>query len=546
MADAAAEDRIIGLCYHCKVRETERTCFADDTTCFYDAKAVDTAKAYWQLISEQVIKEKNRAQTLATLLSAKVMEIVKFFGNTFADLPIDLKACKDVQLDMFAMPESIKMCDNCKCFFSRHPPCHCSNCMGEDYRSHYVILMHGVLAEPFQLACIAQYILKAYPQVFIYFPHNVAGKTLVGLELVLDMFSSEILSLFEKVPDKIKISLIGHSFGGVILRYWLLFYSKKTPGVYSKIDTPAEEDGKEEQSGQQSTDTTKGQQKHRDIDIEWCNYISLASPHSGIYENHTAFRKVVSFIGSQSVDQLDNESVDMLLLLSKDGRESMRRFQNVVVYGNLSGDMLVAPRTSILLPYHKVSSKALKYFLKVAEELPGVPQHVCELLAKYEPNDESEDDTPASGSEEQPPEGRDEKMTRLLKIFCATTAEKIRNTQHIQKVLLEPNQQLKDGDDESVFMQVFTPEEMEYFKLLVSQIVDRSSGKVHTKIYNQPSFLYNEIMLAGLWEMTQHKFAVYLPTICMPHHSIITIGELGTGQKYTQTVLSHVAHMFVP
>ncbi|KAK1442258.1 hypothetical protein BgAZ_402880 [Babesia gibsoni] len=540
MAEPPTEDKVTGLCYHCRVRTTDQICFADDTSFFYDAKAVDSAKAYWQVVSDRVIREKNRAQSLATIVSSKVLELMTFVGNTFVDMPMDLNATRDVRLEMFSMPDSVKMCDGCHCFFSRNPPCHCVACMGENYRSHYVILMHGVLAEPFMMSYVASFLLKSYPHVFIYFPHNIAGKSLVGLELVLDMFSSEILALFEKVPDMIKLSLIGHSFGGIILRYWMMFYYRNMRGIYHTSQKPASDwdsDG--------LTATSRHLMSGRHIDIEWCNYISLASPHAGIYENHAAFRKLVSFMGSLSVDQLDNESVDLLVLLSKDGRDSMLQFANIVVYGNLSGDMLVAPRTSILLPYHKVDSNRIRYFTKIAEEFPGVPQHVCELMLKFDRKDDVTPSSASSDSDHQPEQCRDDRFQKIRSIFYSITAEKIRCSSHIIKLLHGADAELADASEMDLIKQVFTKEDIDYFDSLLSQIVDRSPIKLMRKFSKHPKLLYSEVLLSGLWGITQHKFAVYLPTICMPHNSIVTVGDLGPWEGYTRNILSHVSYMFV-
>lgn len=538
MAENSPASSPPSLCYYCMSHLLQKTCLADDTEDYYDVKEQETAKAYWQLISEQVIKEKNRAQQLASKLSSKVLEIVKFCGNSFADFPIDLNERQNIQVDMFAMPESVRMCENCCCFCSIQPQCHCEECMGEGYRPHYVILMHGVVAEPFQMACVAQYLLRAFPHIFIYFPHNVAGKSLLGLDLVLEMFSSEILTLFDKVADKIKISLIGHSFGGVILRYWMLFYYKKTPGVYYKV-----EQGSTGSEGEQQPRATE-EGKHRELEIEWSNYISIATPHSGIYENHVAFRKLVSLIGSKSVDQLDNESVDLLLLVSKEARESMTLFENVVVYGNLWGDMLVAPRTSILLPYHMVGSDIMDHFIKMGEHSPGMPQHVCDMLTNYMPPYDPKE-AEAGNDEDNPLEARNEKMVKLSQSFFATAAEKIRSTSHIQKLLRKGSTGRLDGPDKQVFLQVFPPEDLEYFTLIISKIVDRADKKLLKRMYEHPKLLYNEVMLSGLWDMTLHKFAVYLPTMCMPHQSIVTLGELDSWHRYTKKILAHVTYMFV-
>ncbi|GIX64953.1 serine esterase, putative [Babesia caballi] len=546
MADAETPNFTGNLCYHCRVRATGTKCFGNDTSDFYDAVAVDTQKRYWELVSEQVMKEKNRARNLANVLSAKVIEIVKFLGKSLADMPLDMEYSKELQFDLFAMPECIGMCPECYCFFSRQHSCHCKECMGEDYVSHYVLLQHGVIAEPFCMASVAKSLLTAYPNLFVYFPNKVAGKSLVGLELVLQMFASEILTLFSKLPKKIKLSVMGHSFGGIILRYWLFFYHRKTPGVYTPLPPSADEQpGKE--GGEAAEEDEKLAKAPEPVHIEnyeppeitWCNYISLASPQAGIYENNAAFRKFISLVGSRSIDELDNESADLLLLISSQALETMRQFGNVAVYGNLSGDLLVAPRTSILLPRHKVTSAMLAEFVTFAEADPGEPLAIWDLMAKYDSKHEPGEMTPSEGEELDPSLSRDEVVAKLLVNFYSMVANNIRKSAHINKLMNNSDKPFEDGEDEMVCRQLFSAADIEYFTMLVTQIGAKASQNLIAKLHNYPKLMYNEVMLAGLWEVTHNKFAVFLPAMCMPHKSIITPIEMTSWHKLTEKVLDH-------
>ncbi|GBE59929.1 serine esterase domain containing protein [Babesia ovata] len=526
------------LCFHCRVRQGEKTCFADEDDVYYDAEHIEQAKAFWQVISDQVVKEKNRAQALASIVSSKVMEIVKFLGNAFVDMPLDIEHSTEVQADLFAMPESIRMCSECHCFFSRKAKCHCKKCMGEDYRSHYVILMHGVIAEPFCMAYVAQALLANYPNLFIYFPHKIAGKSLVGLELVLQMYSSELHELFVKIPKQIKLSVIGHSFGGIILRTWLFYYHRKTPGVYIPKE-PAQDEEKKEGAPEAQNEPLAG--PYEPPEIQWCNYISFASPHSGIYENNAAFRKVISLAGSKSIDELDNQSVDLLLLVSEQGLESIKQFQNMIVYGNLWGDHLVAPRTSMLLPRYRINSTMIKAFTKNGEEDPGEPHAILDLMSKYEgprPEDDVGDGVESSVN-------REEAAEKLIKAFYARVAKVILKTSHVNKLMFDSDKPIIEGDDDSVCRQVFTEEDIKAFTKIISDLVVKASDKLVERLLSKTDLLYQEVLLTALWELTPYKFAVYMPIMCMPHKSIVTPMDIHAYDKLTNKVLTHAADRFI-
>ncbi|GFE55570.1 serine esterase domain containing protein [Babesia ovis] len=542
------EPQVRILCYHCKAASESKTCFAGDVPLSDNTKAKSSAKEYWKIVGEQVVKEKTRAQLVATLFSSKLVEIFKFLGKALVDIPINMENNKEMQFDLFAMPDTIRMCENCRCFFSINPACHCNECMGPEYRSHYVILMHGVVADPLCMAFIAQSLLEVYPQLFIYFPHKVAGKSLVGLELVVRTLSTEILDLFTKAPKQIKLSVIGHSFGGVILRHWYFFYSRKTPGIYNYNPVAKQEENAEGQDEKEAKAETVVPEKDREIpDIIWCNYMSVASPHAGSYENNKVFRKMVGMVGSKSIDELDNESVDLLLLASKEAMDYMKRFKNVVVYGNLSGDFLVAPRTSMLMPRHRVSGNMIKSFTKAGEKETGEPHSIWDMLAKYDGSQDVSDG--ASSSDEESNSNVVEKkegvIAKLMEDFYVTVAQVIRKTEHVNKFMFNKDEPIKDGTDEEVIKQVFTEEDMEFFKMLFAQIESKASKKLLGRFMNSPKLLYNEVLLTALWDMAPNKFAVYLPTMTLPHRSILTPSEGNLFHKYTNKVLPHIASIFV-
>nr|BAN64963.1 putative serine esterase domain containing protein [Babesia bovis] len=273
--------------------------------------------------------------------------------------------------------------------------------------------------------------------------------------------------------------------------------------------------------------------------------MSVASPHAGIYENNAAFRKIVGLVGSKTVDELDNDSVDLLFLASRESMDGMKKFKNVVVYGNLSGDFLVAPRTSLLMPRHRVAGKMVKSFIKYAEKDTGEPHSIWDMLSKCDvtqvgSDDESDSDVESSGSFD-----KDCIMAKLMESFYATVASLIKKTQHLAMFTGKPYEPVNGESNEDLCKRCFTFDDLEFFKMLFSQIEDKSSKKLLSRLAASPKLLYNEVLLTALWDMAPNKYAVYLPTLSLPHRSILTPLEGSLWHKYTNKVLPQIASIFI-
>ncbi|UKJ88952.2 hypothetical protein MACJ_002198 [Theileria orientalis] len=538
------------LCYHCKVHKTGRICFKDDTVSSPKESEDVNSNTFLKKLTEPIYSVFVKAMVMKTITGTAIEDFVDYVRNRKIEHKFDIINKNKSEFEYSSLPEYIRRCDRCLCYFSSLVTCHCSGCHG-DPESHYVIMMHGILASPLMMTDCCRVLIERYPRLFVYFPVCACGKTLHGTGVVLKFLIDELTMLFSKLPSQFKISLVGHSFGGIVMRYFFLNHVKTTLA--------------ERQKGKRAKSTGRS--------VTWKNLICVATPHAGIYEDNREFRKLVSLIDSNTINELDNETIELLFLLKDEG--FVNEFDKFLIYGNISGDMMVAPRTSIILPYHLYSEKDLHRIQKMIQKSPGTPTEISKLdflragdsQSPLTSDDlESNSDGPDTGRKEKQREDSDDEdagfldrgavAAELMRRFAEIVEQKIansRNIEYIQNLMpsTSANQRGVDGTaspkrkkSESSRRKMFSQQDFERFNHVIAEIVRASDEALLRRLMADGSLFYFEVLLSLTHRLPSARFAVYIPRIHMPHRSIITLHAPVTHESYTEEVLAHITHNF--
>ncbi|UKK01320.2 hypothetical protein MACK_002133 [Theileria orientalis] len=538
------------LCYHCKVHKTGRICFKDETVPSPKESEDVSSNTFFKKLTEPIYSVFVKAMVMKTITGTAIEDFVDYVRNRKIEHKFDIINKDKAEFEYSSLPEYIRRCDRCLCYFSSLVTCHCSGCH-EDPESHYVIMMHGVLASPLMMTDCCRVLIEQHPRLFVYFPVCACGKTLHGTGVVLKFLIDELSMLFSKLPSQFKLSLVGHSFGGILMRYFFLNHFKTTLA--------------EQQKGKRG--------KSVERNITWKNLICVATPHAGIYEDNREFRKLVSLIDSNTINELDNETIELLFLLKDEG--FVNQFEKFLIYGNISGDMMVAPRTSIILPYHLYSEKDLHRIQKIIQKSPGRPREISELdylrgadghspVTSDEPESNSDSaETERNEKEKEHSDGdeaelldREAVAAELMRRFSEIVDKKIansRNIKYIQNLLpsapskqrsLDGTVSSKRKKSESSKQKIFSQQDFDRFNDVIAEIVRTSDESLLRRLMADRSLFYFEVLLSITHRVPSTKFAVYIPTIHMPHRSIITLHAPVTHESYTEEVLSHITHTF--
>ncbi|SCM20875.1 serine esterase, putative [Plasmodium chabaudi adami] len=247
----------------------------------------------------------------------------------------------------------VKQCSRCYCFFNKLA-CHCIECKKKYnmkfMKPHYFIFQHGLTASVWDFQNIINPLLRKYPPIYIYVTYSYQGHTFEGIDVGTERISAELKYLFRNINnDDINISMIGHSLGGVLNRYNLVnLYRNKI--LRNK---------------------------------KFINFITFASPHIGVHENTPFIRALSKYLGAHTVDDLNNKTNIMLKIGNVEGINMLKKFENIIFYGNTHSDWLVGIRTSLVLPYTLFSSELLSYIMNKAQNLPDVPINIFSIVHLY-------------------------------------------------------------------------------------------------------------------------------------------------------------------
>ncbi|CAD2103821.1 serine esterase, putative [Plasmodium vinckei] len=247
----------------------------------------------------------------------------------------------------------VKQCSKCYCFFNKLA-CHCIECKKKlnmkFMKPHYFIFQHGLTASVWDFQNIINPLLRKYPPIYIYVAYSYQGHTFEGIDVGTERISSELTYLFRTINnDDINMSMIGHSLGGVLNRYNLVnLYRNKI--LKNK---------------------------------KFINFITFACPHIGVHENTPFIRALSTFLGAHTVDDLNNKTNAMLKIGNVEGVNMLKKFENIIFYGNTHSDWLVGIRTSLVLPYTLFNNELLSYIMNKAQNLPDVPINIFSIVHLY-------------------------------------------------------------------------------------------------------------------------------------------------------------------
>mmetsp|Transcript_49247 Transcript_49247/g.137959 ORF Transcript_49247/g.137959 Transcript_49247/m.137959 type:complete len:283 (-) Transcript_49247:62-910(-) len=184
---------------------------------------------------------------------------------------------------------------------------------------HVVILQHGVVGSTEDLRNVAS-VLTTYAgsdHLRVILSDVNVGKTSDGVAAG----GARLANLIRReVPKRGRLSLVGHSLGGLYLRFALL---------------ALEQDG-----------------WFADAEVSLVNFVTLATPHLGITETDIGLRMAIRFFAwavHRTAYDLAFHTDLLQRLVGDDALAPLRRFERRAVYGNLVGDVLVRPCTSLLV-----------------------------------------------------------------------------------------------------------------------------------------------------------------------------------------------------
>ncbi|CAM6100148.1 unnamed protein product [Calypogeia fissa] len=143
---------------------------------------------------------------------------------------------------------------------------------------HLLVLVHGILASPNDWK-YAEGELKAQlgNRYLIYASAvNACLSTLNGIDSAGQRLAEEIGFIVKRTPSLKRISLLGHSLGGLFARYAIAMLYEPPAGSLTR--TPSGE----ELNSQGEKESENKSQKPTIAGLEPINFITLASPHLGV------------------------------------------------------------------------------------------------------------------------------------------------------------------------------------------------------------------------------------------------------------------------
>ncbi|KNG77152.1 hypothetical protein PFMG_03056 [Plasmodium falciparum IGH-CR14] len=248
--------------------------------------------------------------------------------------------------------ENIKQCYRCCCFFNTKC-CHCIECKEKYHMKlknpHYFIFQHGLTASVHDFQNIFNSLLTKYPHVFVYVTYSNQGHTFEGVDVGTERICTELNCLFKIINDKINISMIGHSLGGILNRSVLLNLNRKKIFKNKKL----------------------------------INFITFACPHIGVHENMAIMKVLSTYLGAHTIDDLNNKTTLLLKIASVESINILKKFENIIFYGNTQSDWLVGIRTSLILPYTLFNEELILFIIEQAKNVPEIPINIFSVVHLY-------------------------------------------------------------------------------------------------------------------------------------------------------------------
>lgn len=204
--------------------------------------------------------------------------------------------------------------------------------------NHYCLCQHGLLGSERDFQRLVEFfesgVLSDRVKIVLLTSNVNLTDTLSGIEAAGERCYNEIVSFFEglETPNKIAVSFLGHSMGGLFLRYALRKIAIKNPSFWD------------------------------DRGIQLCRMFFIATPHCGTIESSWFIRMSSQYLLRhvfKSIDDLCFSSSLLETLADIDGIRSLEAFEQVFMYGNAYGDKLVSASSALALSQFEVRQESL-------------------------------------------------------------------------------------------------------------------------------------------------------------------------------------------
>lgn len=193
---------------------------------------------------------------------------------------------------------------------------------------HYILCQHGLLGTQSDFRTFSEHFhATAGNSVEVVILQESAGltQTLDGVEAGGNRCMHEILNLVRNgtISTQSQISMIGHSLGGLYVRYALRQIEIEYPLLWDEYN------------------------------LKRTLCIFLATPHCGVECSSWLIRHSVDRLFrhvSRTADDLSLKSPSLTELADDFGIKSLENFAGIAFYGNERGDNLVSPTSALALP----------------------------------------------------------------------------------------------------------------------------------------------------------------------------------------------------
>ncbi len=229
---------------------------------------------------------------------------------------------------------------------------------GQTTRKHYVICQHGLLGSSVDFMNLSDHLHERQPsvEVIVLSASSFPTKTLDGVEAGGVRCYNEIMQHLtsERIKPHSDISFIGHSLGGLLVRWALRLIEQTIPTLW------------------------------QDHSLRLKYLVFVASPHCGIHASSRLIRISSQYLFKyifKSVKDLLLETTALAELCDDAGIRSLNAFQKVVLYGNIARDHSVTATSALVLPA----------VISVQEHQDRSTMYITEYVMQHEESDNAAD-----------------------------------------------------------------------------------------------------------------------------------------------------------
>ncbi|KAJ8771371.1 hypothetical protein K2173_026548 [Erythroxylum novogranatense] len=264
--------------------------------------------------------------------------------------------------------------------------------------THLVVMINGIIGSAADWKFGAKQLLKKYPRDVVVHCSKVNStmSTFDGVDVMGGRLAEEVITVIKRHPSVQKISLVGHSLGGLIARYAIA-------KLYGRGTRKENGDCKDDEF----EDASIGEKlKGKIAGLEPVNFITFATPHlgsgchkqvpgfCGFYTMENVAARMSGLLGRTGrhlfLADCDNGKSPLLVQMVNDSEDlkfisALESFKRRIAYANARFDHLVGWSTSSLrrrteLPKRRHLSKDNNYphvvyidSSKIARDSQGVP-----------------------------------------------------------------------------------------------------------------------------------------------------------------------------